>query len=50
LVSSPVAAASLAGLAVLLGGIAIGLLLRRPSGRASAPATGTSPIARTPHP
>jgi hypothetical protein len=50
LVSSPVAAVSLAGLAVLLGGIAIGLLLRRPSGRPSAPATGTSPIARVPHP
>ena len=33
LVSSPLAAAGLAGLAVVLGGIAIGLLLRRPRGR-----------------
>lgn len=37
LVSSPVAAAALAGLAVLLGGIAIGLLLRRPRPRSSPP-------------
>jgi hypothetical protein len=46
LVSSPIAAAALAGLAVVLGGIAIGLLLRRPRVRA-APLTQS---VRTPHP
>ncbi|HET6825358.1 MAG TPA: fibronectin type III domain-containing protein [Amnibacterium sp.] len=47
LVSSPIAAAALAGLAVVLGGVAIGLLLRRPRAR------GTSPLpqsVRSPRP
>jgi len=47
LVSSPIAAAALAGLAVVLGGIAIGLLLRRPRPRAAPPLTQD---ARVPHP
>lgn len=47
LVSSPVAAAALAGLAVVLGGIAIGLLLRRPRPRPAPPLTQN---VRTPHP
>ena len=47
LVSSPIAAAALAGLAVVLGGIAIGLLLRRPRARPAAPLTQSI---RTPHP
>lgn len=47
LVSSPFAAAALAGLAVVLGGIAIGLLLRRPRARPAPPITQS---VRTPHP
>jgi hypothetical protein len=50
LVSSPMAAGALAGVAVLLGGIAIGLLLRRPKARPAAPPTQSSPLVRTPHP
>lgn len=47
LVSSPAAAAALAGLAVVLGGIAIALLLRRPRGPAAPPLTRDP---RAPHP
>lgn len=50
LVSSPIAAAGLAGLAVVLGGSAIGLLLRRPRPRPGAPIPQTSPVARARRP
>ncbi|HEV7622563.1 MAG TPA: hypothetical protein VGO26_00385 [Amnibacterium sp.] len=49
LVSSPIAAAGLAGLAVVLGGSAIGLLLRRPRASAAASVTQAGRLARAPH-
>jgi hypothetical protein len=49
-VSSPVAAAGLAGLAVVLGGVAIALLLRRPRAGTSPPGTRANPLVRSPHP